>query len=110
MIDRHQLQWGQSTLAMALAANVLFGAGLFAHGFLYNFYLGDLGFGAKIMGTAAAALTAGGVAALIPAGILIDKWGIRFAYVTAAIVASAGLLLGAVAQTGYFIVGSAMVA
>jgi MFS family permease len=110
MTDDPQLQWGRSTLALALAANMLFGAGLFAHGFLYNFYLADLGFGEVVMGTAAAALTAGGVAALIPAGLLIDRWGIRRAYICAATFASVGLLFGAMADTRFGILASAVVA
>src|SRR5688500_9116004 len=110
MADDPQRQWGRSTLALALTANMLFGAGLFAHGFLYNFYLADLGFGAVVMGTAAAAMTAGGVAALIPAGLLIDRWGIRPAYICAAVFASAGLLFGAIADTRFGILTSAVVA
>jgi MFS family permease len=100
----------KATLALALSANVLFGAGLFAHGFLYNFYLGELGFSGTIMGSAAAALTAGGIASLIPAGLLIDRWGIRQVYVTAAILTSIGLSLGAFAQTRSGIITSAVVA
>jgi MFS family permease len=110
MADDPQLQWGRSTLALALTANMLFGAGLFAHGFLYNFYLADLGFGAAVMGTAAAAMTAGGVAALIPAGMLIDRWGIRRAYIFAAAFASVGLVSGAVTETRYAVLTSAVVA
>ena len=110
MPEDSQLQWGRSTLALALTANMLFGAGLFAHAFLYNFYLADLGFGAVVMGTAAAAMTVGGVAALIPTGVLIDHWGIRRAYICAAAFASGGLLLGAIFEMRYGILASAVVA
>jgi MFS family permease len=58
-------------------ANVLFSAGLFFHAFLYNFYLQGLGHGEGVMGVAAAAISAGGVLALIPAGLAVDRWGVR---------------------------------
>src|SRR5438309_1409109 len=45
-----------------LAANVLFGSGLFFHSFLYNFYLNNLSLPPTVMGHAAAALGAGGTA------------------------------------------------
>lgn len=84
-------------LAGVLAANVLFGAGLFAHAFLYNFYLQANGHGPAVMGDAAAALTAGGLTALIPAATLVDRWGPRAAYGVAASVGAAGLAWGALA-------------
>jgi len=84
-------------LVRFFAANVLFGAGLFAHAFLYNFYLQELGAAEGVMGYAAAAITAGGLAALLPAGALVDRLGPRHAYVAAAAVAAAGLLAGALA-------------
>ncbi len=80
-------------------ANVLFGAGLFAHAFLYNFYLGALGAGEAAMGNAAAALTAGGLVALAPAGIAVDRLGARRAYAAAAVLAGAGLVAGAFVET-----------
>jgi MFS family permease len=92
------------------AANVLFGAGLFFHAFLYNFYLERLGHGGAVMGAAAAALTAGGLASLLPAGILVDRWGTRGTYLTAAAVASLGLAAGAVAQRPIAIYMAAFVA
>jgi MFS family permease len=80
---------------------VLFGAGLFAHAFLYNFYLERLGHGPAVMGGAAAALTAGGLTALAPAGLLVDRAGSRTAYLFACAAAAAGLLAGAfVERTG----------
>ena len=81
------------------AANVLFAAGLFAHAFLYNFYLGALGAGPAAMGLAAAMLTAGGLAALAPAGIAVDRLGPRWACVAASVLAGAGLLAGAAAES-----------
>jgi len=79
-------------------ANVLFGAGLFAHAFLYNFYLDALGFGEGAMGVAAASMTAGGLAALAPAGLALDRWGSRSVYLGAVALAATGLALGAWAQ------------
>src|SRR5688572_4318785 len=85
-------------MILFLAANVLFGAGLFAHAFLYNFYLGALGHGTATMGAAAAALTAGGLCALAPAGLLADRLGAVRVYRFGCIIASAGLLAGAVVE------------
>jgi MFS family permease len=84
-----------NAMILFLAANVLFGAGLFAHAFLYNFYLGALGHGTATMGAAAAALTAGGLCALAPAGLLADRYGAARVYRLGCLVASAGLLTGA---------------
>lgn len=89
----------RSALARFFAANVLFGSGLFAHGFLYNFYLAELGAGPAAMGAAAAALTAGGLAALAPAGLLVDRAGPGRAYLLAAVTAAAGLMAGAFAES-----------
>jgi MFS family permease len=85
--------------ALVYLANVLFGGGLFAHAFLYNFYLGALGAGEGAMGWAAAALTAGGLAALFPAGLAVDRLGPRAVCVAAAALAAAGLVGGAVAAS-----------
>lgn len=89
----------RSALTRFFAANVLFGSGLFAHGFLYNFYLAELRAGPAAMGAAAAALTAGGLAALAPAGVLVDRTGPRRAYLLAAVTAAAGLMAGAFAES-----------
>ena len=56
-----------SSAIVFLAANVLFGSGLFFHAFLYNFYLDKLGMSPAVMGRAAAALTTGGLVTLLPA-------------------------------------------
>ena len=100
--------WG--AVALFFLANVLFGAGLFFHAFLYNFYLQGLGHTEGVMGVAAAALSAGGLAALIPAGLAVDRLGVRSAYVGAALVATAGLAAGAVVTTPLAIYGAAAVA
>jgi MFS family permease len=88
----------KTSLAAFYAANVLFGAGLFFHGFLYNFYLTALGKPESVMGLAAASLTAGGVLSLLPAGALVDRVGSKPAFYLAAAAASSGLALGALAQ------------
>lgn len=82
-------------LALFFTANVLFGAGLFAHAFLYNFYLQGLALGPEVMGLAAAALTAGGLTALAPAGVIADRAGARRGYGIAALLGAAGLAAGA---------------
>ena len=80
------------------AANVLFGAGLFAHAFLYNFYLQGLGLGEAVMGLAAASLTAGGLLALAPAGAVVDRVGPRAAFAGAAALTALGLAAGALVR------------
>lgn len=88
----------RSALPRFFAANVLFGSGLFAHGFLYNFYMAELRAGPAAMGVAAAALMVGGLAALAPAGVLVDRAGPRRAYLAGSVVAAAGLMAGAFAE------------
>ncbi|MCI0432548.1 MAG: MFS transporter [Gemmatimonadetes bacterium] len=85
-------------LLLFFTGNVLFAAGLFAHAFLYNFYLEAIGLSETVMGGAAASLTAGGLAALWPAGWLVDRRGPAFAYGLSALIAGAGLLAGAWAE------------
>ena len=41
---------GWVPVALFFVANVLFGAGLFSHAFLYNFYLDELQLGESVMG------------------------------------------------------------
>jgi MFS family permease len=100
----------RAPLARFLAANVLFAAGLYAHGFLYNFYLLELGAGEAVMGVAAAALMAGGLAGLAPAGVLVDRIGVRAAYLLATALTGAGLLAGAVAAAPAGVFAAAFVA
>lgn len=88
--------WGP--VALFFLANTLFGAGLFFHAFLYNFYLQGLGHAEGVMGVAAAALSAGGLAALIPAGVALDRYGVRTTYLGAAVIATAGLAAGALVE------------
>ncbi len=82
-------------VALCIGGNVLFGAGLFFHAFLYNFYLDALGHSEAVMGYAAAALTGGGLVMLLPAGRLVDRFRARAAMVAAAVVTAIGLALGA---------------
>ncbi|UCF18821.1 MAG: MFS transporter [Gemmatimonadota bacterium] len=86
---------GWVPVALFFVANILFGAGLFSHAFLYNFYLDELRLGESVMGLAAATLTAGGLAALLPAGIVVDRLGTAVAFLVAATLAVAGLVAGA---------------
>lgn len=98
------------SVALCLVGNVLFGAGLFFHSFLYNFYLEGLGHSEVVMGYAAAALTGGSLAMLLPAGRLVDRGGPRVAMVAAGVVASLGLALGAWTMAVVPILGAALVA
>lgn len=84
-------------MAAFLGANVLFATGLIFHAFLYNFYLEALGHAETVMGNAAAALTAGGLLVLLPAGALADRFGPRTTLTASSLVLAAGLALGAVA-------------
>src|SRR5262245_34057502 len=84
-------------LILFLCGNVLFGSGLFFHSFLYNFYLEALGQSPEIMGHAAAMLTAGGLAALLPAGRLVDRTRPGLVLLGATFAGAGGLGLGAVA-------------
>jgi len=81
---------------MFLSANILFGSGLFFHAFLYNFYLDKLSLSPAVMGRAAAALTAGGLVALLPAGWLFDRLGARMSLMLGALVCAGGLAAGAI--------------
>lgn len=99
-----------SRLGLFFTANVFFGAGLFFHAFLYNFYLDALGLGESIMGGAAAALTAGGLAALLPAGIVVDRRGTRLTYYVAAGLTAAGLAAGALVEAPLLIYAAAFLA
>jgi MFS family permease len=85
-------------LVRLIAGNVLFATGLSFHGFLYNFYLEALGHAEGVMGQAAAALTLGGLASLLPAGWLADRAGPRRSLVLAGIVVTVGLAAGALAE------------
>lgn len=99
--------WGP--ILAFFGANVLFGAGLFFHAFLYNFYLDELGRSEAVMGGAAAALTVGGLVALVPAGLLVDRLGSGVAYILASVLAASGLAAGAlVSATGPVFLAAAL--
>ncbi|MCZ6916727.1 MAG: MFS transporter [Gemmatimonadetes bacterium] len=85
----------RATLGSLFGGNVLFGAGLFFHAFLYNFYLQALGHSETVMGYAAASLTAGALAALLPAGKLVDRRGSRLVLLGAVLLGAVGLVTGA---------------
>jgi MFS family permease len=93
-----------------LGGNVLFGTGLFFHAFLYNFYLEALGHNEVVMGLAAAALTAGGLVALVPAGRLVDRFGAGRLLVGAVLSATVGLAAGALVERPVAIYMAAFVA
>lgn len=99
-----------SSVAAVIAGNLLFGTGLIFHAFLYNFYLEGLQLPTEVMGHAAAALTAGGLVILLPAGVLTDRAGPRIAVMIAAVVLGAGLALGALATTPLMVYAAAAVA
>ena len=89
----------ESAVAAVIGGNLLFGTGLIFHAFLYNFYLEGLHLSTEVMGHAAAALTAGGLVTLLPAGLLTDRAGPKASVTIAAAVLAAGLALGAAATT-----------
>jgi MFS family permease len=97
-------------LGLFFTGNALFGAGLFFHAFLYNFYLDALDFGEAVMGVAAAALTAGGLIALLPAGRVVDRWGARTTLLGACLFAWTGLSLGALTESAWPVYAAAFVA
>src|SRR5438309_10795386 len=84
-----------STVAAVIAGNLLFGTGLIFHAFLYNFYLDALHLPTEVMGHAAAALTAGGLVMLLPAGALTDRAGPKLSVTIDAAVLADSTVLGA---------------
>ncbi len=86
-------------------ANLLFASGLFFYSFLYEFFLGQLGHSVAVMGYATAATTAGGLLAILPAGLLVDRTGARSAFLVAATMTICGLALSSVAAHPLFIYG-----
>jgi MFS family permease len=97
-------------LGIFFGANVLFAAGLYFHALLYNFYLEALGFPADVMGNAAAALTAGGLAALLPAGRWVDRASPRAVVMSASVIGAAGLAAGAMVTQPWLIYVTAFTA
>ncbi len=105
-----RLHSSQRALGSLFGGNVLFGAGLFFHAFLYNFYLDALGHSETVMGYAAASLAAGGLAALLPSGKLVDAVGSRAVLCLAVFLGAVGLGVGAVATRPSLIYAAAVVA
>ena len=59
------------------AASFFFDLGLFIFFFLYNLFLFDRGFDEKFLGAMASAMSIGSIACTLPAGLLIDRLGLR---------------------------------
>ena len=59
------------------AASFCFDLGLSIFFFLYNLYLLDRGFNERFLGTMTSAMNIGAVACTIPAGIIINRFGLR---------------------------------
>jgi len=96
-------------LVLLLSGNVLFAAGLVVHAFLYNFYLRELELPPTVMGHQVAAMTLGGLIALFPAGLFIDRRGTRFVLLWGVVVTVVGLTLTALARSRMPILGAAFV-
>jgi MFS family permease len=84
-------------LILFFIANICFATGPGFHAFLYNFYLEGLNLSPGVMGRAAASWSLGGLAALIPAGRGVDRWGPRPVLGIAALCGCLGLTWGAFA-------------
>lgn len=97
-------------LSRVLAANILFSAGLFAHAFLYNFYLEALGRAPAAMGRAQAMLAAGGLVALLPAGRFVDRSGAARCTTFAVLLTALGLAAGALARHEALVLAAAALA
>jgi len=70
------LDLGREYWRFFLAAG-LFDFGLFVYFLLYNLYLLQLGFGEKFLGFVSSAMLAGGIAGSIPAGLAMQRFGLR---------------------------------
>ncbi len=110
MVTRSSVLSRFGHLPTLLAANVGLATGLFVHAFLYNFYLESLGYTALHFGRAQAALTAGGLVALLPAGRLVDRLGARSLTLLATLLAALGLAASALAQREAAIYGASFLA
>jgi len=60
-----------------LAASFFFDVGLFIFFFLYNLFLLDRGFDEKFLGVMASVMNIGGIVCTLPAGLLINRLGLR---------------------------------
>lgn len=110
MVTRSSVLSRFGHLPTLLAANVGLATGLFVHAFLYNFYLETLGYSTLHFGRAQAALAAGGLVALLPAGRLVDRFGARALTLLATLLAALGLAASAVAEGEVAIYGSSFLA
>src|SRR4051812_11785047 len=89
---------GGTTLALFYLGNVCFAAGLIVHAFSFNFYLRELGYSPVVMGHQVTAMTLGGLAALMPIGYVIDRFGTRAALLAGVVVTTLGLAATALAH------------
>lgn len=77
------LRWWWSTTEFSkgflsfLAVSFLFNLGMYIFFFLYNLYLLDRGFKENFIGMITSAVTLGGVAGTLPAGIVLQRLGLR---------------------------------
>lgn len=60
-----------------LAVSFFFTLGMYVYFFLYNLYLLDLGFKENFIGMLTSAMTLGGVAGTLPAGLLANRLGVK---------------------------------
>ena len=97
------------SLVLLLSGNVLFATGLVVHAFLFNFYLRELQLSPAAMGHQVAAMTLGGLCALLPAGVVIDRVGTRAVLLAGVAVTFAGLSLTAIAREPVVIYAAAAV-
>jgi MFS family permease len=65
-----------------LGASFFYTLGMFIYFFLFNLFLLDLGYKEKFVGLSTGALAIGGIAGILPAGLLAQRFGIRKALVT----------------------------
>jgi MFS family permease len=79
----HGVRWWWSTAETSrnflafLGASFLFNLGMYVFFFLYNLYLLDRGFKENFLGMIISAVTLGGVAGTLPAGIVLQRLGLR---------------------------------
>ncbi len=100
---------GNWQLVLLLLGNVLFAAGLFVHAFLFNFYLREVQLPPSAMGHQVAAMTLGGLVALLPVGITIDRFGVRSTMLAGVALAFAVLVLTAVLSDPAMIYAAAFI-
>ncbi|HXW61041.1 MAG TPA: MFS transporter [Candidatus Acidoferrales bacterium] len=90
----HGFRWWRSTTALGkdfltfLAVLFLFNFGMYVFFLLYNLYLLDRGFRENFLGTVVGAMTLGGVLGTLPAGVLVQRVGLRKALLICLILVS----------------------